>query len=70
MSDTEQQKSQLKALIARGKEQGFLTYADVNDHLPPDITDPEQIEDIIAMFNDMGIPVHEAAPEVEDMLLG
>ncbi len=70
MSDTEQQKSQLKQLIARGKEQGFLTFADVNDHLPPDITDPEQIEDIIAMINDMGIPVHETAPGVEDLLRG
>ncbi|CBL46337.1 DNA-directed RNA polymerase sigma subunit (sigma70/sigma32) [gamma proteobacterium HdN1] len=70
MSDTEQQKSQLKQLIARGKEQGFLTFADVNDHLPPDITDPEQVEDIIAMINDMGIPVHEAAPGAEGLLRG
>ena len=49
------QQSQLKLLIAKGKEQGFLTYAEVNDHLPDDIVDPEQIEDIIGMINDMGI---------------
>ena len=50
---------QLKELIARGKEQGYLTYAEVNDHLPNDIVDPEQIEDIVNMINDMGIAVHE-----------
>ena len=50
--------SQLKVLIAKGKEQGFLTYHEVNDHLPDDIVDPEQIEDIINMINDMGINVH------------
>ncbi|HHQ40861.1 MAG TPA: RNA polymerase sigma factor RpoD [Chromatiales bacterium] len=61
MSDDQQ--SQLKALIAKGKEQGYLTYAEVNDHLPDDVVDPEQIEDIIDMFNDMGISVHETAPE-------
>ena len=54
---------QLKALIARGKEQGYLTYAEVNDHLPNDIVDPEQIEDIVNMINDMGIAVHEKAPD-------
>ena len=53
------QQSQLKLLIAKGKEQGFLTYSEVNDHLPDDIVDPEQIEDIIGMINDMGIQVHE-----------
>ena len=52
---TEQQQSKLKELIAKGKEQGFLTYGEVNDHLPDDISDPEQIEDIIRMINDMGI---------------
>ena len=57
------QKSRLKMLINRGKEQGFLTYAEVNDHLPADITDPDQVEDIIAMINDMGIPVFERAPD-------
>ncbi|MCK5488163.1 MAG: RNA polymerase sigma factor RpoD, partial [Desulfobacterales bacterium] len=55
----EKQQSQLKVLIAKGKEQGFLTYAEVNDHLPNDIVDPEQIEDIVGMINDMGITVHE-----------
>jgi RNA polymerase primary sigma factor len=56
-------------LIARGKEQGFLTYREVNDHLPDEIVDPEQIEDIIAMINDMGIPVHEIAPDADTLLL-
>lgn len=69
MIDQEQQRSRLKELIARGKEQGYLTYAEVNDHLPPDITDPEQIEDIISMINDMGIRVSEVAPEAEELLL-
>lgn len=56
------QQSRLKDLISKGKEQGFLTYAEVNDHLPEGIVDPEQIEDIIRMINDMGIKVHETAP--------
>ncbi len=68
-TNKEQQKSQLKQLITKGKEQGFLTYAEVNDHLPADITDPDQIEDIIGMINDMGIPVHEIAPETDELLL-
>jgi len=63
------QQSQLKLLIARGKEQGYLTYAEVNDHLPNDIVDPEQIEDIVNMINDMGITVHEKAPEAESLVL-
>jgi len=63
------QAQQLKDLIARGKEQGFLTYAEVNDHLPNDIVDPEQIEDIVNMINDMGIAVHEKAPDAESILL-
>lgn len=67
--DQEQQRSRLKELIARGKEQGYLTYAEVNDHLPPDIADPEQIEDIISMINDMGIRVAEVAPDAEELLL-
>jgi RNA polymerase primary sigma factor len=67
-ASTEQQ-SQLKLLIARGKEQGFLTYAEVNDHLPNDIVDPEQIEDIVNMINDMGITVYEKAPDTESILL-
>ncbi len=61
--------SQLKVLIARGKEQGYLTYAEVNDHLPPDIVDPEQIEDIVNTINDMGITVYEKAPDAEALLL-
>ncbi len=64
----EQQQSQLKQLIAKGKIQGYLTYAEVNDHLPSDIVDPEQIEDIISMINDMGIQVYEVAPD-EDSLI-
>ncbi len=61
--------SQLKVLIAKGKEQGYLTYHEVNDHLPDDIVDPEQIEDIINMINDMGIKVHETAPDLDGILL-
>ena len=64
----EQQQSQLKQLIAKGKMQGYLTYAEVNDHLPSDIVDPEQIEDIIGMINEMGIQVYETAPD-EDSLI-
>ena len=60
---------QLKDLIARGKEQGYLTYTEVNDHLPNDIVDPEQIEDIVNMINDMGIAVHEKAPDAESLVL-
>jgi len=63
------QAQQLKELIARGKEQGYLTYAEVNDHLPNDIVDPEQIEDIVNMINDMGITVHEKAPDAESLVL-
>ncbi len=65
----EQQQSQLKQLIAKGKEQGFLTYAEVNDHLPDGIVEPEQIEDIVRMINDMGITVHESAPDLEESSL-
>jgi RNA polymerase primary sigma factor len=65
----ENQQSQLKELITKGKEQGFLTYAQVNDHLPDDIVDPEQIEDIINMINDMGISVHEVAPDTDTLIL-
>jgi len=65
----ENQQSQLKELITKGKEQGFLTYAQVNDHLPDDIVDPEQIEDIINMINDMGISVHEEAPDTDELIL-
>ena len=67
-STTAQQQSRLKELIAKGKEQGFLTYSEVNDHLPDDISDPEQIEDIIRMINDMGITVYESAPDADELL--
>ena len=70
-TETEQQQSRLKELIAKGKEQGFLTYSEVNDHLPDDISDSEQIEDIISMINDMGITVYEsaeAAPDADELL--
>ena len=61
--------SQLKLLVTRGKEQGYLTYAEVNDHLPEDIVDSDQIEDIIQMINDMGIQVLEEAPDADDLML-
>ncbi|MCZ6643044.1 MAG: RNA polymerase sigma factor RpoD [Gammaproteobacteria bacterium] len=65
---SEQQRSRLKDLIAKGKEQGYITYAEVNDHLPDDISDPDQIEDIIRMINDMGITVYEHAPDADELL--
>lgn len=65
----EHQTSQLKLLIARGKEQGYLTYHEINDHLPDDIVDPEQIDTIINMINDMGISVHEFAPDADSLLI-
>jgi len=68
MDHEQQQASQLKQLIAKGKEQGFLTYTEVNDHLPDGIIEPEQIEDIVRMINDMGITVHETAPAEIDSL--
>ena len=61
--------SSLKALIAKGKEQSYLSYAEVNDHLPESISDPDQVEDIIQMINDMGIKVFEAAPDADSLLL-
>ncbi|WP_295406149.1 RNA polymerase sigma factor RpoD [uncultured Thiocystis sp.] len=67
--DQEQQQSQLKQLIAKGKEQGYLTYSEVNDHLPPGIVETDQIEDIVRMINDMGILVQEVAPDVVDHTL-
>lgn len=69
MSANSQQQSRLKELIARGKEQGYLTYAEVNDHLPEDISDPDQVEDIIRMINDMGISVYETAPDADTLLM-
>ena len=61
--------SQLKLLIAQGKEQGYLTYAEVNDSLPEELVDADQIEDIIQMINDMGIQVLETAPDADDLML-
>ena len=69
MTDVVKQQSRLKDLIAKGKEQGYLTYAEVNDHLPQDISDPDQVEDIIQMINDMGIQVFESAPDADDLLM-
>src|SRR5690606_18444787 len=66
MSDMTSPTSQVAALISRGKEQGYLTFAEVNDHLPDSITESEQIEDIIQMLNDVGIPVHDRAAEADD----
>ena len=68
MASTKQ--SRLKELIAKGKEQGYLTYAQVNDHLPDDIATPEQVEDIIRMINDIGIQVSEVAPDADSLLMG
>ncbi|MCY4213881.1 MAG: RNA polymerase sigma factor RpoD [Gammaproteobacteria bacterium] len=62
------QPSRLKELIAKGKEQGYLTFAEVNDHLPDDLSDSDQIEDIIGTINDMGIEVHESAPDADDLM--
>ncbi|HEX5755855.1 MAG TPA: RNA polymerase sigma factor RpoD [Arenimonas sp.] len=67
--DRPAQQSEIKQLISKGLEQGYLTYAEVNDHLPDDVVDPEQIEDIIGMINSMGIEVHEVAPDAETLLL-
>ena len=69
MSENAQQQSRIKDLIARGKEQGYLTYAEVNDHLPEDISEPDQVEDIIQMINDMGIQVFETAPDTDQVLM-
>ncbi len=66
---TEKQTSQIKLLILKGKEQGYLTYAEVNDHLPDDIIETDSVEDIIQMINDMGIQVLEEAPEEDSIIL-
>ncbi|KAG1079841.1 hypothetical protein G6F40_016137 [Rhizopus arrhizus] len=63
MANERPAQSEIKQLISKGLEQGYLTYAEVNDHLPDDMVDPEQIEDIIGMINGMGIDVHEVAPD-------
>ena len=65
----QEQQSRLKNLIAKGKEQGYLTYAEVNDHLPDGVVEPDQVEDIVAMINDMGISVHEVAPDSDTLIL-
>ena len=65
----QQQQSRIKDLINRGREQGYLTYDEVNDHLPDDISDPDQVEDIIQMINDMGIRVYEVAPDADELLM-
>ncbi|MFZ5654410.1 MAG: RNA polymerase sigma factor RpoD [Pseudomonadota bacterium] len=69
MSENFQQQSRIRELIGKGRDQGYLTYAEVNDHLPEDISDPDQVEDIIQMINDMGINVFEAAPDTDTLLL-
>ena len=70
-TESVKRQSRVKELIAKGKEQGYLTYAEVNDHLPDDISDPDQIEDVISMINDMGVTVYEsaeAAPDADELL--
>jgi RNA polymerase primary sigma factor len=69
LPEEDERQSQLKLLIAKGKEQGYLTYGEVNDHLPSEIVDPEQIEDIVNMINDMGITVYEKASDAESVVL-
>jgi len=69
MTDVVKQQSRLKDLISKGKDQGYLTYSEVNDHLPEDISDPDQVEDIIQMINDMGIQVFESAPDADELLM-
>ena len=66
---TAQSQDRIRSLIALGRAQGYLTFSEVNDHLPAEITDPEQVENIITMINDMGINVHEAAPNPEDVFI-
>ena len=61
--------SRLKDLITKGKEQGYLTFAQVNDHLPQDIIDSDQVEDIVSMINDMGIQVFENAPDADTLMM-
>src|ERR1700694_5175614 len=67
--DAEARRTRLKNLIVLGKERGFLTYAEINDHLPDDMLDAEQIENIISMINDMGIQVYDEAPDTEALLM-
>src|SRR6195256_4943277 len=67
--DAEARRMRLKNLIVLGKERGYLTYAEINDHLPDDMLDAEQIENIISMINDMGIQVYDEAPDAETLLM-
>ncbi len=69
VAPSDDQRSMLKELIAKGKEQGYLTYHEINDHLPGEVVGPEQIEEIISMINDMGITVHETAPDPDSLLM-
>ena len=69
MDKLKKQGSRIAELIEKGREQGYLTYADVNDHLPEDISDPDQVDEIIGMINDLGLQVHETAPDADDLLL-
>ena len=68
-ADVEAQRTRLKNLVVLGKERGFLTYAEINDHIPDDMLDAEQIESVIGMINDMGITVHDQAPDVENQVM-
>src|SRR5438270_8595379 len=69
LAEVEAQKKRLKNLIVLGKERGYLTYAEINDHLPDDMTDAEQIESVVTMLADMGIAVYDEAPDAEQLLM-
>src|ERR1700740_849044 len=69
MCEVERQKKRLKNLIVLGKDRGCLTYAEINDHLPDDMTDAEQIEGVVTMLADMGIAVYDEAPDAEQLLM-
>ena len=69
MDKLNQKGSRIAELIVKGREQGYLTYADVNDHLPDDISDPDQVDEIIGMINDLGLQVHETAPDADTLML-
>ncbi|HCA27288.1 MAG TPA: RNA polymerase sigma factor RpoD, partial [Betaproteobacteria bacterium] len=67
--DADARRTRLKSLIGLGKERGYLTYAEINDHLPDEMLDAEQIEGVISMINDMGISVYDEAPDAEALLM-
>ena len=69
MDKLNQKGSRIAELIEKGQEQGYLTYSDVNDHLPDDISDPDQVDEIIGMINDLGLQVHETAPDADTLML-